>query len=140
MGRDFHPSQRSSRAGDPHGEDVVTSPPGRLHSRTNENFPRKEESLTNTIFGHFCLRHPQRAGRIRKKRKNHSPDRRNHGKESIDRTDGFVVKCTRERMPFLRLLFSHPGRTNGLAIRSFGSEAPGKQMFPPQEPYEPKSS
>jgi len=75
-----------------------------------------------------------------KKGKIKAPDRKNHGKESIDRPDGFVVKCTREEMPFLRLPSSHPGRTNGLAFRSFGSESPGEQTFPPQDPYEPKSS
>ena len=39
------------------------------------------------------------------KKKNQSTGPKNHEKESIDRPDGFVVKCTREEMPFLRLPF-----------------------------------
>ena len=57
MGRAFHPSQRPSRAGDAHGEDVVRHHWGGCTAGQMKKSFKKEELLTNTIFRSFRLCH-----------------------------------------------------------------------------------
>ncbi len=72
MGRDFHPSQRPSFAGEPHGEDVVRHYQGGCTAGQRKIFPPKRKNINNHNIWAFYFTVTTTGRKNQEKRKNQS--------------------------------------------------------------------